>query len=65
MIQCVYKQNKGGGEMTVKEISEKCNCSKSWVYALRKKLGRLPTVEEIMERKGKVGAPIKYETKEQ
>ena len=46
--------------MTVKEIASACNCSKAWVYMLRKKLGRLPTIEEINKRKGKVGRPIKY-----
>ena len=50
--------------MTVKEIAQKCDCSKSWVYALRKKLGRLPTVEEVLERKGKIGCPTKYKSKE-
>lgn len=50
--------------MTVKEIAEKCECSTTWVYALAKKLGRLPTVDEVNERKGKSGRPIKYKTKE-
>lgn len=50
--------------MTAKEISEKCGCSTTWVYALAKKLGRLPTVDEVNERKGKSGRPIKYKTKE-
>lgn len=48
--------------MTVSEIAKKCNCSKGWIYALRKQLGRLPSVEEVMERKGKHGRPIKYTT---
>lgn len=46
--------------MTVREIAKECNCSMAWVYSLRKKLGRLPTIEEINKRKGKVGRPIKY-----
>jgi hypothetical protein len=50
--------------MTVKEIAEKCNCSTTWVYALAKKLGRLPTESEVIERKGKIGRPIKYKSKE-
>ena len=51
--------------MTAKEIAEKCNCSVGWVYAIAKRLGRLPTIEEITERKGKNGRPIKYKSKEQ
>lgn len=50
--------------MTVREIAKECNCSMAWVYSLRKKLGRLPTIEEINKRKGKVGRPIKYAEQE-
>ena len=48
-------------EMTVKEIAKQSGCSIYWVYALRRRLGRLPTVEEINERKGKRGRPFKDE----
>lgn len=50
--------------MTAKEIAKKADCSVSWVYDLRKELGRLPSVEEVMKRKGKKGRPVKYKTKE-
>lgn len=49
--------------MTVNELSKKCGCSRTWIYAIAKKLGRLPTEEEVNARKGKVGAPIKYKSK--
>lgn len=50
--------------MTAKEIAKKTNSSLRWIYDLRKELGRLPSVEEVMERKGKKGRPVKYKTKE-
>lgn len=49
--------------MTAKELSKKCGCSQTWIYMLAKRLGRLPTEEEVNARKGKVGAPIKYKSK--
>lgn len=53
-----------GGElqkMTVKELAKKANVCENRIYQLAKKLGRLPTLEEIEERKGKRGRPRKYE----
>lgn len=50
--------------MTPKELAEKTNVTEARVYQIAKKLGRLPTVEEINERKGKRGRPKKYEWKE-
>ena len=50
--------------MTPKEIAEKANVTERRVYQLAKKLGRLPTVEEIESRKGKRGRPRKYEVKD-
>ena len=47
--------------MTPKELSQKTNVSIARVYQLARKLNRLPTVEEILERKGKIGAPKKYD----
>jgi predicted transcriptional regulator len=46
--------------MTVQELAEKANVTESRVYQLAKQLGRLPTLEEIEERKGKRGRPKKY-----
>lgn len=46
--------------MTVQELAEKANVTESRVYQLAKILGRLPTLEEIEERKGKRGRPRKY-----
>ena len=48
--------------MTVKDIAKKCNCSENWIYKIAKQLGRLPTVEEVNARKGKVGQPLKYKS---
>ena len=50
--------------MTVKELAEKADVTARRVYQLAKKLGRLPTVEEIKARKGKRGRPKKYEWEE-
>lgn len=47
-------------EETVKTIAEKTGRSPRWIYALCKKLGRLPTIEEVEARKGRKGRPIKY-----
>lgn len=49
--------------MTVKELAEKCGCSKAWVYAVIKKTGKMPTYEEMQARKGKSGRPTKYRGK--
>lgn len=51
-------------KMTVKELAEETNVTERRVYQLAKKLGRLPTVEEIESRKGKRGRPKKYESEE-
>ena len=50
--------------MTVKELAEQANVTERRVYQLAKRLGRLPTVEEIESRKGKRGRPRKYEWEE-
>ena len=47
-------------QMTPKELANKTNVSLARVYQLAKKFNRLPTVEEILEKKGKVGRPAKY-----
>lgn len=46
--------------MTVKELAEETGVTEARVYQLAKKLGRLPTVDEIESRKGKRGRPKKY-----
>ncbi|MBR2388282.1 MAG: hypothetical protein IKB02_05885 [Clostridia bacterium] len=50
--------------MTVKELAEKTGRSEAWIYIIAHKLGRLPTVEEVEERKGKKGRPPKYKTED-
>lgn len=51
--------------MTVQELAEKANVTERRVYQIAKKLGRLPTVEEIESRKGKRGRPKKYKWEEE
>lgn len=51
--------------MKIKEIAEQAKCSKSRVYQLKNFLNRVPTVEEVVQRKGKRGRPYKYELSEQ
>lgn len=55
---------KKGEKMTVQELAEKTNVTEARVYQIAKRLGRLPTVEEIESRKGKRGRPKKYEWEE-
>ena len=50
--------------MTVQEIAEATNVTEARVYQLAKKFGRLPTIAEVEERKGKRGRPRKYEVKD-
>ena len=50
--------------MTVKELAEQANVTERRVYQMAKRLGRLPTLEEIEARKGKRGRPKKYESEE-
>ena len=46
--------------MSAKEIAKVVGCSLNWVYTVAKKLGRLPTVDEMLARKGKRGRPKKW-----
>ena len=46
--------------MTAKDIAKQSGCSVSRDYQVAKKLGRLPTAEELANRKNKRGRPIKY-----
>lgn len=45
--------------MTVKELAKAANCSIGRVYQLAQTLGRKPSVEELLQRKGKCGRPAK------
>lgn len=44
--------------MTIAELAKKTNRSRTAVYRLAKRLGRLPTIEEVEGRKN--GRPVKY-----
>lgn len=46
--------------MTAKELAKSAGCSTSWVYKLAQKLKRLPTLQELAERKNRRGRPKKY-----
>lgn len=46
--------------MTIKELAKAANCSVARVYQVAQILGRKPTLEEILERKGKRGRPAKH-----
>lgn len=50
--------------MTAREIAEKTNRPIWKIYYLKNKLGRLPTIEEVINYKPPRGAPIKYKTEE-
>lgn len=45
-------------KLTVKELVKLTGKSKTTIYNLCKKLGRMPTVDEVMNRKN--GRPTKY-----
>lgn len=51
--------------MTAREIAEKTNRPIWKIYYLKNKLGRLPTIEEVINYKPKRGAPVKYKTEEE
>ena len=51
--------------MTVIELAEKTGVSRTWIYEMCKRLGRIPTVDEVVNRKtnglmNKMGRPQKY-----
>lgn len=46
--------------MCVNDIAKQVGCSRSWVYKIAKQLGRLPTVQEMLDKKNKRGRPKKY-----
>ena len=45
--------------LKMKDIAVLSGVSYSRVYQLKQKLGRTPTIEEVLERKGHRGAPTK------
>lgn len=49
--------------LTAREIAKEAECSLAWVYKLASRLGRLPTVDEVKSRKGKIGRPPIYAQK--
>lgn len=51
--------------MTVMELAEITGVSRTWIYEMCKRLGRIPTVDEVVNRKTnelmkKMGRPQKY-----
>lgn len=51
--------------MTVMELAEITGVSRTWIYEMCKRLGRIPTVDEVANRKTnglmkKMGRPPKY-----
>lgn len=50
--------------MTVKEIAEQANVPRWKVYYVRDRLGKVPTVDEVLNYHATKGRPIKYELKE-
>ena len=49
-------------EIPIKEIARMTGLSPARIYQLRRKLGRNPTVEEVVERKNRFGAHTKLDT---
>ena len=47
-------------DMNAKELAKKHNVSHTIIYNMAKKLGRLPTDEEVENRNRKTGRPQKY-----
>lgn len=50
--------------MTVIELAKITGLSRETIYKLCRKLGRIPTEEEVLNRNKKVGRPRKWESKE-
>ena len=51
--------------MTVIELAEKTGVSRTWIYEMCRRLGRIPTLDEVVNRKtnglmNKMGRPQKY-----
>ena len=50
--------------MTVVELAKKTGLSRETIYKLCRKLGRIPTEEEVLNRNKKVGRPCKWGNKD-
>lgn len=50
--------------MTAKQIADYSGASYATVRRMKIKLGRMPTIEEVIERKGKVGRPTTLHEKD-
>ena len=50
--------------MTVVELAKKTGLSRETIYKLCRKLGRIPTEEEVLNRNTKVGRTHKWESNE-
>ena len=46
--------------MAVQQLADKTGVSIGRIYQLARRFGRLPTEQEVLERKGKRGKPQKY-----
>lgn len=61
LIKYNGKFKKGGIKMTIPEIAKKAKVSRGTVYRIAKLLGRLPTLEEVVNREiKKAGRKKKY-----
>lgn len=54
-----YNVDKGGDEMTAKEIAEQAGVKLSRVYYIAKRLGKLPSVRDVILYSAKRGRPPK------
>ena len=50
--------------MTVVELAKRTGLSRETIYKLCRKLGRIPTEEEVVKRRKEGGRPRKWESKE-
>jgi hypothetical protein len=53
----------GGVKMTAKELAKESKVPLWKVYYVARKLGKLPSVDELLNWKQKRGRPIKWKTK--
>lgn len=55
----LVNERTGGEIMTIEELAKKTNRSRVTIYRVAKRLGRIPTENEVLNRK--VGRPRKYD----